>query len=60
VTWEHTPLVAFGEQAGTAVAELLADAGVRLWTGAFAESVDEGRLWISLEGGMPVCTPPAT
>jgi len=27
VTWEHTPLTAFGEQAGSAVAELLADAG---------------------------------
>jgi sulfide:quinone oxidoreductase len=54
VTWEHTPLTVFGEQAGSAVAELLADAGVRLWTGAFAEIVEDGRLWISLEGGMPV------
>jgi sulfide:quinone oxidoreductase len=54
VTWEHTPLTVFGEQAGSAIAELLADAGVRLWTGAFAESMEDGKLWISLEGGMPV------
>ena len=50
VTWEHKPLTIFGEQAAGAIAELLADAGVRLWTGAFADCVDDGRLWISLEG----------
>ena len=44
----------FGEEAATAVADLLAEAGVRLWTGAFAEAVDDGRLWISVEGGLPV------
>ena len=54
VTWEHRPLTIFGEEAATAVAELLADAGVRLWTGAFAEAVEDGRLWISVEGGLPV------
>jgi sulfide:quinone oxidoreductase len=54
VTWENQPLTIFGEQAAGSVAELLTDAGVRLWTGAFAECVDEGRLWISLEGGLPV------
>src|SRR6478735_3345585 len=54
VTWEHQPMTIFGEQAAGSVAELLADAGVRLWTGAFAECVDDGRLWISLEGGLPV------
>src|SRR4051794_34813575 len=54
VTCEHKPLTIFGEEAASAIAELLADAGVRLWTGAFAEAVADGRLWISLEGGLPV------
>ena len=54
VTWEHRPLIVFGEDAASSVAELLADAGVRLWTGAFADAVEDGRLWISIEGGLPV------
>jgi len=54
VTWEASPLTVFGPRVGAAVTELLDDAGVRLWTGAFAESVDDGRLWVSLEGGMPI------
>ena len=54
VTWERRPQIAFGEDAAASVAELLSDAGVRLWTGAFAEAVEDGRLWISIEGGLPV------
>jgi sulfide:quinone oxidoreductase len=54
VTWEHRPLNVFGEEAASSVAQLLADAGVRLWTGAFAEGVEDGRLWISIEGGLPI------
>ena len=54
VTWERRPLVVFGDDAASDVANLLADAGVRLWTGAFAEAVEDDRLWISLEGGLPV------
>jgi sulfide:quinone oxidoreductase len=54
VTWEQRPLTLFGDAAAAAVATLLEQAGVRLWTGAFAESVDDGRLWVSLEGGLPV------
>ncbi len=54
VTYEHRPLSVFGEEAGVAVTELLADAGVRLWTGAFAEAFEDGKLWVSLEGGLPV------
>jgi sulfide:quinone oxidoreductase len=54
VTHEQRPLAVFGDEAATAVAELLTDAGVRLWTGAYAESVDDGRLWLSAEGGLPV------
>jgi sulfide:quinone oxidoreductase len=54
VTHEHRALAAFGEQASKAVAALLDDAGVRLWTSAYAEVVEDGRLWISLEGGLPV------
>src|SRR3954468_11637059 len=44
VTWEYKPLTVFGEAAASSVAELLADAGVRLWTGAYADAVDDGRL----------------
>ena len=54
VTHEARALGVFGEQASTAVTELLEEAGVRLWTGAFAEAVEDGRLWLSLEGGLPV------
>lgn len=54
VTWEERPLTIFGDAAAASVAELLADAGVRLWTAAFAENVEDGRLWVSLEGGLPV------
>ena len=54
VTYEHRPLSMFGEYAAASVSELLNEAGVRLWTGAFAESVENGRLWVSMEGGLPV------
>jgi sulfide:quinone oxidoreductase len=54
VTYEHRPLGLFGDDAAATVAELLTDAGVRLWTGAFADAVEDGRLWISIEGGLPV------
>src|SRR5205085_93456 len=54
ITWEERPLTIFGDAAAASVAELLADAGVRLWTAAFAETVEDGRVWVSLEGGLPV------
>jgi sulfide:quinone oxidoreductase len=54
VTYEHQPLGMFGERAAGTVGELLAEAGVRLWTGAFAEAVEDGRLWVGIEGGLPV------
>jgi sulfide:quinone oxidoreductase len=54
VTYEHKPLSMFGEHAAASVSTLLKDAGVRLWTGAFAEAVENGRLWVSMEGGLPV------
>ena len=54
VTYERRALIVFGEQASHAVTELLADAGVRLWTGAFADAVEDGRLWLDMEGGLPV------
>jgi sulfide:quinone oxidoreductase len=53
VTYEHRPLNVFGAEAVAAVSELLVDAGVRVWTGAFAESFEDGKLWVSLEGGLP-------
>ncbi len=54
VTHEPRALALFGEQVSASVASLLDECGVRLWTGAFAEAVDDGRLWMSLEGGLPV------
>ncbi len=54
VTHEPRALALFGEQVSASVATLLDESGVRLWTGAFAELVDDGRLWLSLEGGLPI------
>jgi sulfide:quinone oxidoreductase len=54
VTHEARALGVFGDDAAVRVAELLEDAGVRLWTGAFAECVEDGRLWLDMEGGLPV------
>jgi sulfide:quinone oxidoreductase len=54
VTYESRALAVFGEQASSSVAALLDDAGVRLWTGAYADVVEDGRLWLSIEGGLPV------
>jgi sulfide:quinone oxidoreductase len=54
VTHESRALGVFGDDVAVRVAELLEDAGVRLWTGAFAECVEDGRLWLDMEGGLPV------
>jgi sulfide:quinone oxidoreductase len=54
VTHEDRALGAFGDEVAVHVAELLEDAAVRLWTGAFAERVEDGRLWLDMEGGLPV------
>jgi sulfide:quinone oxidoreductase len=54
VTYERRPLIIFGDLASQSVTELLAEAGVRLWTGAFADVVEDGRLWLDMEGGLPV------
>jgi sulfide:quinone oxidoreductase len=54
VTYERKALIVFGEEASQSVTELLAEAGVRLWTGAFADVVEDGRLWLDMEGGLPV------
>jgi sulfide:quinone oxidoreductase len=54
VTHERRALGALGEDVAVRVAEMLDDAGVRLWTGALARRVDDGRLWLDLEGGLPV------
>src|SRR3954447_13872086 len=44
VTYERRPLIIFGDLASQSVTELLAEAGVRLWTDAFADVVEDGRL----------------
>jgi len=54
VTYERRALIVFGEQASHSVTELLAEAGVRLWTGAFVDVVEDGRLWLDMEGGLPI------
>lgn len=50
VTRESDPLGIFGAAASAAVAERLADAGVHLRTGSFAEEYAEGKLYLELEG----------
>ena len=54
VTHEERALGVFGAEASRAVVALLDEAGVRLWTGANAEIVEDGALWMTLEGAMPV------
>jgi sulfide:quinone oxidoreductase len=54
ITHESRPLYAFGERASCEIAELLDDAGIRLWTGAGAERVLSGRLRLDSEGWLPV------
>jgi sulfide:quinone oxidoreductase len=50
VTRESAPLGLFGREASAAVAQRLADAGVRLRTGTFATEFADGKLWLELEG----------
>ena len=54
VTHENRALGVFGDEVAVRVADLLEDAAVRLWTGAFAQCVEDGRLWLDMEGGLPV------
>jgi sulfide:quinone oxidoreductase len=54
VTHEGRALGVFGPDVAAEVAERLETAGVRLWTGAFAQCVEDGRLWLDMEGGLPV------
>ena len=50
VTRESAPLGIFGAEASAAVARRLADAGIRVRTGTFAEEFADGKLWLELEG----------
>lgn len=54
VTHEARAVGVFGNDVAVRVAELLEEAGVRLWTGASALAVEDGRLWLDMEGGLPV------
>jgi sulfide:quinone oxidoreductase len=54
VTHEPRALAVFGPQVAEEVAGHLEHAGVRLWTDAEVESVEDGRLWVAMEGAMPV------
>jgi len=52
VTSEPAPLAAFGDEAGTAVRDLLDARGVELRTGALVEEYDRGRLWLGIDGSV--------
>jgi sulfide:quinone oxidoreductase len=54
VTAEEEPLEVFGRAASRAVAELLRGAGVGLRTGSVVEAVEDGRLWMPMEGSVRV------
>jgi sulfide:quinone oxidoreductase len=54
VTHEARALDVFGEEAARSIGELLEAASVRLWTGAEATALRDGRLLLGEEGGLPV------
>jgi sulfide:quinone oxidoreductase len=54
ITHEARALGVFGGTVAVKVVELLEASGVRLWTGAMADCVEDGRLWLDMEGGLPV------
>jgi sulfide:quinone oxidoreductase len=54
VTTEAEPLGVFGPEASAAVGRRLVSAGIGLRTGSFAEEVDDGKLWLQLEGPLEV------
>jgi sulfide:quinone oxidoreductase len=54
VTHERRALGVFGDAVAVKAVELLEASGVRLWTGALADCVEDGRLWLDMEGGLPV------
>jgi sulfide:quinone oxidoreductase len=54
VTREDRPLGVFGAEASAEVERRLADAGIQVRTGTFAQEVAEGRLWLELEGPLEV------
>ena len=54
VTHEARALGVFGPEVSARMGDRLDEAGVRLRTGAFAQAVEDGRLWLDMEGGFPV------
>jgi sulfide:quinone oxidoreductase len=54
ITHETLPLGVFGAEASAAVKALLSTRHVLVWTGAAAERFEDGRLWVEMEGGIPV------
>jgi sulfide:quinone oxidoreductase len=54
VTPESAPLGIFGPEASAHVARRLSAAGIHVRTGTFAREVAEGKLWLELEGTLPV------
>jgi sulfide:quinone oxidoreductase len=54
VTAERAPLAAFGDEAVAEARELLGARGVELRTASTVEAVEDGVLWIELEGAVEV------
>jgi sulfide:quinone oxidoreductase len=50
ITSEAAPLGVFGAEASALVADRLTDAGIRLRTATFATAVEDGSVWLELEG----------
>jgi sulfide:quinone oxidoreductase len=53
VTAERAPLAAFGRETSERVAALLDSRGIRTHADTFAGHVEDGRLWIPIEGSIP-------
>jgi sulfide:quinone oxidoreductase len=54
VTRESEPLGIFGAEVGAEVRRRLADGGIHLRTGTFAQEFSDGKLWLELEGALDV------
>ncbi len=54
VTAEHEPLAALGHETAASTRELLAARGIELRTASSVEAIEDGVLWIELEGGVEV------
>jgi sulfide:quinone oxidoreductase len=54
ITAEHEPLSALGHESAASARELLGARGVQLRTASSVEAIENGTLWIELQGGVEV------